>query len=216
MAKSTIRPGGDICLTKRQLEILDFLVDYRKKQRVSPTLAEIAGHFKISKVTVFEHLRALKRRKAIRLSRRTPRSAAPLFEQPAAETDSSPAEPVRLEVLGAVAAGSPVESFDAPETFDLESLVGDSYAGRRFLLRVTGQSMLDDHIADGDLILVESRSTASNGETVVAMIDGGATVKKFYREGSRVRLQPANPTLPPIYPDECEIKGVVVGLIRRM
>ena len=205
-----------MCLTKRQLEILDFLVDFRKKHRISPTLAEIADHFKISKVTVFEHLRALKRRKAIRLSRRTPRSAAPIVDQQPTESDAAPPEAAHLEVLGAVAAGSPVESFDAPETFDFESLVGDSDSRRRFLLRVSGQSMLDEHIADGDLILVESRSTAHNGETVVAMIDGGATVKKFYREGARVRLQPANPTLPPIYPDECEIKGVVVGLIRRM
>lgn len=211
-----MKPSSDVCLTKRQLEILDFLVDYREKHRVSPTLAEIADHFKISKVTVFEHLRALKRRRAIRLSRRTPRSAAPIVER----TRSAPlphvasVEPAHLEVLGAVAAGSPVESFDAPETFDFETLVGDP--GRRFLLRVTGQSMLDEHIADGDLILVESRSNAENGETVVAMVDGGATVKKFYRDGSRVRLQPANPTLPPLYPDACEIKGVVVGLIRRL
>lgn len=213
-----MKPSSEVCLTKRQLEILDFLVEYRQKHRVSPTLAEIADHFKISKVTVFEHLRALKRRRAIRLSRRTPRSAAPIVDRGrgGSSAEIEPAVPVHLEVLGAVAAGSPVESFDAPETFDFDSLVGDP--GRRFLLKVTGQSMLDEHIADGDLILVESRANAENGETVVAMIDGGATVKKFYREGSppRVRLQPANPTLPPIYPDACEIKGVVVGLIRRL
>jgi repressor LexA len=210
-----MKPSSEVCLTRRQLEILDFLVDYRKKHRVSPTLAEIADHFSISKVTVFEHLRALKRRKAIRLSRRTPRSAAPIHDRSSGGADEAdPAPPVRLDVLGAVAAGSPVESYDAPESFDLDALVGDP--GRRYLLRVSGQSMLDEQIADGDFILVESRSNAENGDTVVAMIDGGATVKKFYREGARVRLQPANPTLPPIYPDTCEIKGVVVGLIRRL
>ena len=212
-----MKAGGDVCLTKRQLEILDFLVEFRQRHRVSPTLAEIAEHFKISKVTVFEHLRALKRRKAIKLSRRTPRSAAPIFGANSgrgAERAAAASPPVHLDVLGAVAAGSPVESFDAPESFDLDSLVGDP--GRRFLLRVTGQSMLEEHIADGDLILVESRASAENGETVVAMVDGGATVKKFYREGARVRLQPANPTLPPLYPETCEIKGVVVGLIRRL
>jgi repressor LexA len=210
-----MKTSGDVCLTKRQLEILDFLVEFRRKHRVSPTLAEIADHFQISKVTVFEHLRALKRRKAIRLSRRTPRSAAPIVDTEAGRSRAAEtAPPVQLDVLGAVAAGSPVESFDAPETFDLDSLVGEP--GRRFLLRVTGQSMLDEHIADGDLILVESKATAENGDTVVAMVDGGATVKKFYRDGSRVRLQPANPTLPPLYPESCEIKGVVVGLIRRL
>ncbi len=211
-----MKPTGEVCLTKRQLEILDFLVDFRKKHRVSPTLAEIAEHFHISKVTVFEHLRALKRRKAIRLSRRTPRSAAPIVDRGGrtASADDAPLERRTLDVLGVVAAGAPVESYDAPESLDLASLVGRS--GERYLLRVSGQSMLDEHIADGDLVLVESRATARNGETVVAMVDGGATVKKFYREGGRVRLQPSNPTLPALFPDSCEIRGVVVGLIRRM
>jgi repressor LexA len=195
-------------LTRRQLEILDYIRQFRQNNGISPTLDEIAESFTVSKVTVFEHIEALQRKGILRKTRNHARSIELIDE----DAGSSRAPSVR--VLGTVAAGRPIEAIEIPDTFEL----GDLLPRRNecFLLRVEGNSMIDEQIRDGDYVVVEKRSIPRNGETVVAVIDGNeATLKKFYREKGRIRLQPANPELEPIYTRDVDVKGVVVGVIRK-
>ena len=121
---------------------------------------------------------------------------------------------VRLSILGTIAAGRPIEAVEHREDIKLAELVphGDDH----YILRVRGKSMVEDHIDDGDLIVVERRQTANNGEIVVAIVeDNEATLKRFYRESNRVRLEPANSSMKPIFSDNVDIMGVVIGVVRR-
>lgn len=197
-------------LTKRQREILDYLQHFVRVQGYAPSLTEIAAHFGLSSpATVHEHLKALESKGFIERGWNKKRSVT-LLDQ-----DASP-EYQQIPLLGLIAAGRPVEAF-----LDNQSVaVPQDMVGRRrcYALRVRGTSMIDEHILDGDLVVVHSVSEASNGDTVVALVDDTyATLKKFYREGHRVRLQPANDTLDPIWLDgeAVKIQGIVVGLIRR-
>ena len=120
----------------------------------------------------------------------------------------------RLPLAGTIAAGCPIEAIEQSESLDLEEMFV-SPSGN-FALRVRGDSMIDDQICDGDYVVVEKRETASNGETVVALLeDGEATLKRFYRERGSIRLQPANPNYEPIVTKNVSIQGVVVGIIRK-
>lgn len=202
-----------IPLTKRQREILDFYEQYTRSHSVSPTLEETAGHFGINKVTVFGHVEELRKKGALeRFAKNKSRSM--VLSAPATSAPTKLTSTPRLTLVGSIAAGSPIEALEHPEELDLADLVPpgrDCYA-----LRVKGTSMIEDGIRDGDIVLVERRDTARNGETVVAILDGEeATLKKYYREGNRVRLQPANAMLQPIYVDTLDIRGVVVGVVRR-
>ena len=193
-------------LTKRQKEILDFIREYREAQGISPTQREIREKFELSSFgTVQKHLKRLEEKGA--LSREWNRSRG-----------ISPAEPKassrEIPLLGAVAAGHPIETFPDPETIEVpSSLLG---RGEHFVLRVRGDSMVDDGIRDGDYVVVARRATAQNGQTVVALVRGEATLKRYYAEGSRVRLQPANTAMKPLMvdPRELTVQGVVTGLIR--
>ena len=195
-------------LTRRQREIIDYLRDYTAEHQISPTLEEIAGHLGVNKVTVFGHVSELERKgvlsRAARGVSRGLRLAGP-------EAVSSPTS---VRILGTIAAGSPIEALENPEELDLESLLPrdrDVYA-----LRVRGNSMIEDAICDGDIVLIERRDHAANGETVVALIDGEeTTLKRYYREKNRIRLQPANSSMEPIYTDSVQIRGVLRGVIRR-
>jgi repressor LexA len=123
--------------------------------------------------------------------------------------------PGRLPLIGQIAAGAPIEAVEDRQDLDLQEM----FAAREgtFALRVKGQSMIDDHIQDGDYVICERRAQADNGEIVVALLgQGEATLKRIYREKNRVRLQPANSEFRPIYVDHVEIQGVVVGVIRKM
>jgi repressor LexA len=199
-------------LTKRQKEILDYIQGYIEAHGYAPSYEEIAAYFRYSSLaTVHEHLENLKRKGYIRKSYNESRSIelVPVGMR---------VEAVELPLLGLVAAGHPIEAIQEHETFAVpEDLL--SRGGRHYVLRVTGDSMIDEAIRDGDFIVVNARPTAMNGDTVVALIDGdAATVKKFYREpDGRIRLQPANPAMPPLYyrPERVVIQGVVVGVIRR-
>jgi repressor LexA len=194
-------------LTRRQLQIVDFVRDYRQKNRISPTLDEIARQFGVSKITIFEHVEALKKKGVVRKVRNHARSIELIGGESASES-------LTLPLLGTVSAGRPIEAVENAEAFSLTSLVPQ---GKEcFALRVQGTSMIDEQIRDGDLIIVEKRAQARNGEMVVALVDGGeTTVKKFYREGDRIRLQPANTEMPPIYPEKVHIQGIVIGVVRR-
>ena len=196
-------------LTKRQKDILDYLKDFLHRHGYSPTLAEIANHFSLASLNgVYKHLRALEERGFIRRLSNQSRSIQVL--------ETSLSRQVVLPLLGYIAAGqlvepvADVEEISVPESFLTR--------GKNYVLRVRGDSMIDEHIQDGDYVVIEQREEARNGETVIALIDGeSSTLKKFYREGNRIRLQPANPDLTPLYVDEAQlqVQGVVVGVMRR-
>jgi repressor LexA len=196
-------------ITRRQKEILDYLRKFLDQRGYSPTLEEIADHFSLASLNgVYKHLRALEERGFIR--RLTNQARSIQLVDP--ESTSSPL----LPLLGYVTAGQPVETIvnveqiAVPESFQTR--------GNNYVLQVQGESMIEEHIQDGDYVIIEQRSEARNGETVVALIDGEkATLKKFYREQDKIRLQPANQTLEPIWTTEekVQIQGVVVGIMRK-
>ena len=199
-------------LTKRQKEILDYIDGFIADRGYAPSFEEIAESFGYSSLaTVHEHLSNLERKGYIRKSYNESRSielVRPGQGEPSLE----------LPLLGAVAAGLPIEA-----VVDTESITVPPDMVRRrkdnYVLRVEGNSMIEEQIRDGDYIVVQAQENAEDGEMVVALVGGdAATVKKLYREpGDRIRLQPANPTMSPIVADarDVRIQGVVVGVIRK-
>ena len=197
-------------LTKRQREILDYIESFLEHQGYSPSFEEIATYFGYSSLaTVHEHLSNLERKGYLRKNYNRSRS---LELVPAEGTLA-----VDLPLLGSVAAGLPIEAIEERESISVPHDMLRS--GNNYVLRVRGDSMVDEQIRDGDYIVVNSRQTADNGEMVVALVNGdSATVKKYYREREgRIRLQPANSTMQPMYFDESEItiQGIVVAVIRK-
>jgi repressor LexA len=196
-------------LTPKQMRILVLVRDYQRKHGYSPTMQEIADTLGITKVTVFEHVGGLEKKGLLKRSRHRARSLE-LTQRVEFPDESGDA----LPLVGHIAAGAPIEAIENPETVSLADMF-KTRAGA-FCLKVRGDSMIEEHIRDGDLVVVERRETARDGETVVALLDDGeATLKKFYKEAGRVRLQPANPAYAPIYADDVRIQGVVVGVLRR-
>jgi repressor LexA len=199
-------------LTKRQKEILDFLEGFLAENGYAPSFEEIARHFGYTSLaTVHEHLENLKQKGYIRKSYNASRS---LELVPAGLSAAA----VELPLLGTVAAGYPIEAIQDAETIAVpEDFL--SRGGEHYVLKVRGDSMIDEQIRDGDYVVVNARKTATNGEMVVALVGGeAATVKKFYREtGGKIRLQPANVTMPPMFYREHEVmvQGIVIGVLRR-
>jgi len=194
--------------TVRQREVLLFIKSTLEERGVAPTLEEIGESLGgITRVAVFDHLRALERKGAIKRRSREARAIEVLDREYA---------PVRgIPLAGTIAAGEPIMEIEDREEVRLQEILGATEG--TFLLRVRGDSMIEDHICDGDLVLVESVRMARNGETVVAVVNGDVTLKRLYRERDRVRLQPANPRLKArSYPAKSvKIRGVVRGVIRR-
>lgn len=207
--KKSLQTDDAHCLTPRQIEILTLIRDGRRSQGYSPTLQEIADHLGISKITVFEHVEALLRKGM--LTRRSNKARSLGLTSTVRLPDE---RPTLLPLVGRIAAGSPIEAIEVPDNIDLEEVFTSRYPVR--VLTVNGDSMIEEQIRDGDLVVYEERSTARNGDTVVALIHKGeATLKKFYKEKNRVRLQPANEAYKPIYARDVRIQGVVIGVIRR-
>jgi len=203
-------------LTRRQRQILDFYRDYAERHQISPTLEEVAQQFGLNKVTIFGHVAELERKGELVRSRKGISRGLQLPSESDEAVGRSTAPLVPL--LGRIAAGSPIEALESPETLDLASLVPndvDVYA-----LRVSGDSMIEDGIHDGDLVLIERRSHAPTGSTVVAVLPGEtgeeATLKRYYPIKNGVRLEPANSRLEPIFAPSIEIRGVVIGVIRQI
>jgi repressor LexA len=199
-----------VALTRRQREIYDFILGFVREKGYSPSLEEIGAAFGLSSVaTVHKHVQHLVEKGLLRKAWNRSRSVEPV-EAPGAGA-------VSLPLAGVVAAGVPIEAIEDQETIDVpQSLV--PARGSSFVLRVRGESMIDEQIRDGDYVVVESRSEARNGETVVALVRGeDATLKRFYRKGARVRLEPANARMQPIElpAREVEIRGIVRALLRR-
>lgn len=197
-------------LTRRQREILDFIEDFMGERGYSPSLEEIATRFGLSSVaTVHKHLKALEERGAIRRGHNQSRSIS-LVER-AVRADAA-----TIPLLGRVAAGLPIEAIQDIE----EIMIPEDMLGRRrtYALEVQGDSMIDEGIHNGDHVVIEERGSAENGETVIALLPGGeVTLKRYFREGKIIRLQPANDNLRPmmIPEEDLRIQGVVIGVLRR-
>ncbi|MFC1735807.1 transcriptional repressor LexA [Candidatus Hydrogenedentota bacterium] len=201
-------------LTRRQKEILEFVRAYTAQEGYAPSIMEICGHFGLSSpATVHKHLSHLVAKGFIVKDAHRSRAVQVV---PSDDTDLT--ETVELPLLGQIAAGEPIEALSGNETMEVPaSLV--PRGKRTFVLKVKGSSMVDEQIRDGDSIIVREATDASNGDTVVALVDGNsATLKKFYQEDEHIRLQPANKKMEPIIvknDPEFRIQGIVVGLIRR-
>lgn len=193
-------------LTRRQKDILDFIRSYREVHGISPTQREIRENFGLSSFgTIQKHLKRLEEKGALAREWNRSSGIAPASERPSSR---------EVALLGFVAAGRPIEPFPDEERIEVPaSLLGK---GEHFVLRVRGDSMIEDGIRDGDYVVVARRSTARNGQTVVALVRGEATLKRYYAEGGKVRLQPANATMKPmtVDPRDLTVQGVVTGLIR--
>ena len=196
-------------LTKRQRETFEFIRGFLEREGYAPSLEEIASHFGLSSVaTVHKHVQNLVEKRLLRKAWNRSRSLE--LVEPAQSGV------VQVPLLGSVAAGVPIEAVETSDSIQVpEEMVGTNPC---YALRVRGDSMSGDHILDGDVGLLEPRTHPREGETVVALIDRlEVTLKRFHREGDKVRLMPANPDHRPMeFPaQEVEIQGVVVGLVRR-
>jgi repressor LexA len=197
-------------LTPKQLRVLTFIRDFTHANGYAPTMQELADELDVSKVTVFEHIAALQKKGFLQ---RAPHKARSL--QLSAHIDFPDERPTRLPLAGTIAAGQPIEAIEDREVLDLEDVFVTP--NETFVLRVRGDSMIEDNICDGDYVVIEKRATARDGEIVVALIeDEEATLKRLYREKSGgYRLQPANSAYEPIFVTNLRIQGVVVGVVRR-
>jgi repressor LexA len=198
-------------LTKRQKEILDFLTRHLERKGYAPTIEEIGEHFGLTSLaTVHKHLTNLQDKGLIKRAWNRSRALELTPTQVRVQA-------VELPLLGRVAAGSPIEAVAGTETiFVPEDMLGKA---ETYVLQVRGESMIEEQIRDGDYVIVENRQSARDGEMVIALLAGDAvTLKKIYREaGGRVRLQPANARMDPLYVNEADlhIQGVVIGVMRR-
>jgi len=194
-------------LTERQREIYDFIRDKIEGRGFGPTVREIGEGFEIKSPNgVMCHLKALEKKGLIKRTG---------FRARAIQLIDHRLHTVELPLLGKVAAGAPMQATATDDRLDFKDLFGDP---NYFALRVQGQSMIENHIDDGDFVVIRKQQTAHNGERVVAMIDDEVTLKRFYREKNRIRLEPANESMAPIYVDEDDdihILGVLVGVVRK-
>jgi repressor LexA len=203
--------GFDMNLTPRQLDVIVAIRNYRHLHGYAPTMQELADQLGTSKVTIFEHVGALEKKRVIRRNKHKARSLEIVSEDKLPDEERS----TKLPLLGNIAAGSPIEAVENREELDLETMFNSRHGV--YVLKVRGDSMIEDHLCDGDFVVIERRETARNGEQVVALLDSGeATLKRFYREGSKIRLQPANKTMEPriVDAERCKVQGVVIGVLR--
>jgi repressor LexA len=197
-------------LTPRQLDVVVAIRNYRHLHGYSPTMQELADQLGTSKVTIFEHVGALEKKRVLRRDKHKARSL-----EIVADVLPDEERATKLPLLGAIAAGSPIEAVENREELDLEQLFNSRHGV--YVLRVRGDSMIDDHLCDGDYVIIERRENARSGEQVVALLDNGeATLKRLYKEGGRIRLQPANSSHQPriVDADKVRIQGVVIGVLR--
>ncbi len=198
-------------LTPRQLDVLVAIRNFRHLSGYAPTMQELADQLGTSKVTIFEHVNALEKKRVLKRDRHKARSLEIIGEGRLPDEERA----TKLPLLGSIAAGSPIEAVENREELDLETMFHSRNGV--YVLKVRGESMIDDHLCDGDYVIIERRENARNGEQVVALLDTGeATLKRFYKEGSKIRLQPANSSMEPRIVDanRCKVQGVVIGVLR--
>lgn len=211
----------DTKLPRRQQEVLDYLRRAIAERGYVPSIREIVEALGVhSTSTIHYHLTGLAERGLIRWEKGKNRAIQLLEGTPAAAAPAPapipfPEEAPRLPILGRIAAGRPIEAIgDGTETLDLAGMWA---TGNNYVLEVKGESMIEDHIMPGDMVIVKPQATARDGEIVVALLDNGeATLKRLYRESGRIRLQPANSAMDPIYVETVTVQGRVVGVIRNV
>lgn len=218
---SSQTPAVSVQLTPRQRQILEAISASQRSCGYSPTMAELARTFGLSRSTVFEHMRELRAKGLLVTCPGRARSSRlsfhgqELLDHIAAPAQASPPRSPGIPLRGRVAAGQPLEAIE-----DQASLTWPGMFGSKddlFSLQVTGDSMIEEGIHSGDYVICRRACTARDGDLVVALVQGHeATLKRFYREPHRVRLEPANARYAPIYTDDCQIEAIVVGLLRRL
>lgn len=192
-------------LTPKQKKILDFILNFTEKKDFAPSLKEIADNIGLKAVsTVYQHIKALEKKGYLKKENNQPRGVQLIQDQN-----------VAIPLLGFIAAGEPIEAISNPEPIKLpQSMLGKS--GLYYGLKVKGNSMIDENINDGDTVIIKRQETAENGQKVVALINRyEATIKKIYKEKGGFRLQPANSSMKPIFVKNLELRGAVVGIIRK-
>lgn len=201
-----------VTLYRRQKQILDFIKQYIAKYGYSPTLGEIADSIGVSSLaTVHEHLQALISKGLIKKFEGAVRGIE-LLDQKLSDR----LRDIELPVLGFIAAGQPIMTYTDPDATISVSPNLLSGKKRSYVLQVKGESMIEDGILDGDYVVIEEQNTAHDGDIVVALLENGlATLKRFFKEANRIRLEPANSTMKPIYSTDVKIQGKCVAVIRR-
>jgi len=203
-------------LTERQRDILQFIRDFQKERGVTPTHREICDHFGFSSYgTVYKHLSLLQKKGLIRRDWNQKRGVELVEPSEKASAAVQHAGVLELPLFGYIAAGQPLAVEISDETITVPERL--TSRGENYVLKVRGDSMIDDGIMDGDYVIIARRQQADNGEMVVANVSGEVTLKRLYKEGERIRLQPANAMMHPIYAAarDVAVQGVVVGLMRR-
>lgn len=199
-----------MAMTRRQKEVIDFLSSFTTRNGYSPSYEEIAAGLGLNSLaTVHKHVTNLQSKGLLQREHNRSRSIDVIQQRPTRKVTD------RLPLLGRIAAGSPVEAIETAETISLGDIIGNREV---YALEVRGDSMRDEHIVSGDYVLVERTNMASEGEIVVALINGSdATLKRFYREGNLIRLQPSNAEMQPIYAPagNVSIQGKVLGMLRK-
>jgi repressor LexA len=208
-------------ITPRQLQLLQAMVTFADRYCYLPTIAELASLLNISRSTVFEHIAELRKKGLLCESKLLARSSKPtpkalkLLKSSTANQTQFLSQQHDIPLLGRVAAGKPVDAAENRETLSLADCFGSG--DDVFALEVTGDSMIEEGISAGDYVICKKADTARNGQIVVALTENeSTTLKKFCREDSRVRLEPANKDYDPIYTDDCQIQAVAVGLVKKL
>jgi len=198
-------------LYRRQKQILDYISKRIKEQASAPTLTEIAEYLGLSSLaTVHEHLAVLEKKGFIRRYRGAVRGIELLGINPAEK------QLAELPIMGFIACGEPIEPYTDPNATLAVNTTLLKSGGRSYVLQAKGDSMMDDGILNGDYVVVKEQKEANNGDIVVAVLKNGfATLKRFYKEANRIRLQPANSAMSPMYVADVEIRGKVVAVIRQ-
>jgi len=193
-------------ISKKQRQIYEYIEEFINKHAYSPSLEEIKRHFRLSSVsTIHHHILNLEKEGLIKKEKNEPRSI---------ELKKTKKDLAKIPLMGIIAAGEPIEAITEKEIIEVSKSQLSS-SGTHYALRVRGNSMLDEGIYNGDMVIIREQPTADNGDTVVALINNNeVTLKKIYKENNRFRLQPANPSLKPIYTKELVIQGKVVSVIR--
>lgn len=196
-------------LTKKQKQVYDFICEYIEQNEYSPTQLEIKEHFGFKSLgSVQDYIKYLKNSGHIQNDSNSVRGLTPVAQQ----TTTEPT--IEIALHGKVAAGNPIEAFEGDENISVPASMIKS--GNHFALTVSGQSMIEDGILDGDIIIIKEKNHAQNGETIVATVDNEATVKRYYKKSNKIELHPANSSMSPIIVErgDFQIKGVLVGLYR--
>lgn len=194
--------------SKRQAEILRFVTEFQRTKGYSPSLAEIAKHFKVSIPTVHQHISYLRRKKLLATHKGKRRSIQTFNDQKSGL--------VEIPLMGLIAAGGPIEAIRNPEPIEVPRSMLSRNANH-YALKVSGTSMIEEGISDGDIVIIREQPVVDNGEKAVAYLPDKDTVtlKKIYREKDRTKLVPANKTMKPFYEKNVEVQGKVIGVLRK-